>query len=444
MNVLIIEEDSEALQAVRIAVEKQFPSASTTFLTNITEGIKALEKYDVQYDLIVFGYRGLDHDLVRRMISLSAKTALIMMSPDQTHLKSFADVSILESAIHSELPDSLSIAAQRLLTKGLLRDANTEDEEFVPMKPSVLSGVSPVRVDIYLRLGKNRFVRIFRKGEEFESGDIEKYCSEKKIDTLYIRKAQNSELLQNTQNNLESLITKKNLTEDQADTAVSASLEAMRSMVERAGFTPEAQSIAKSSVALTLKVLGTRPKLESILSRMQKDDGKYITSHSLMLGKVACALAFRIQWNSAATYLKLTLASFLHDLPLRDNKLAAFDSLVDAQRSKLFKDSDLHHYKLHPMAAAEYARQFNEIPGDVDTILMQHHEKPDGTGFPRGLSAKQISPLSCLFIVAHDLLHYTTSQPQNADLSLFFKQNETKYSTGNFRKIFTQLKSENR
>lgn len=40
---------------------------------------------------------------------------------------------------------------------------------------------------------------------------------------------------------------------------------------------------------------------------------------------------------------------------------------------------------------------------DLDRILIEHHEKPDGTGYPKGLKGSQISPLGLLFNLSHQL-----------------------------------------
>ncbi|TNF03085.1 MAG: hypothetical protein EP326_02745, partial [Deltaproteobacteria bacterium] len=42
-----------------------------------------------------------------------------------------------------------------------------------------------------------------------------------------------------------------------------------------------------------------------------------------------------------------------------------------------------------------------EIPPNVDEILLFHHENPEGSGFPKGLNADRIPALCAVFNVAH-------------------------------------------
>lgn len=48
-------------------------------------------------------------------------------------------------------------------------------------------------------------------------------------------------------------------------------------------------------------------------------------------------------------------------------------------------------------------RRDSFLPTDIDNIILNHHELPDGKGYPRGLSSMQISPISCIFILAEKI-----------------------------------------
>ena len=164
----------------------------------------------------------------------------------------------------------------------------------------------------------------------------------------------------------------------------------------------------------------------------------------MMLAEIACALAQNIGWGSSATFLKLTLAAFLHDLPLEDNYLASMHGITEAKGHK-FPAEAIQAFRFHPIKAAEYAQQFAGIPTDVETILLQHHELPDGTGFPRGLHHHQVSQVSAIFIIAHDLLNFFIDFVQVNDrdemLKIFLERNLAKYGDGIFCKIRESLET---
>ena len=147
-----------------------------------------------------------------------------------------------------------------------------------------------------------------------------------------------------------------------------------------------------------------------------------------------------MEWKSEATLQKLALASFLHDVPFENHSLAAVTDLTElARRKDEFTPEESKLYKIHPVKSAELARQFHEVPPDVDAIVLQHHERPDGSGFPRGMAHHQISPLAAVFIVAHDLVDSIFDPNTPFFLERFVESTKEKYHAGNFKKLHAQL-----
>jgi response regulator RpfG family c-di-GMP phosphodiesterase len=81
------------------------------------------------------------------------------------------------------------------------------------------------------------------------------------------------------------------------------------------------------------------------------------------------------------------------------------------------------------------ARQFNEVPPDVDVIIAQHHERADGTGFPRNLSATYIAPLATIFIVAHDMAQDVLAKGPVFKMEEFLAVARERYKPSQFRKV---------
>lgn len=97
--------------------------------------------------------------------------------------------------------------------------------------------------------------------------------------------------------------------------------------------------------------------------------------------------------------------------------------------------------KKHPIEGAELVLSGKGFPPDVDRIILAHHEKPDGSGYPKGLSASAISPLACVFIIAEDFV----SKAHDKSIDSNFKEQildefVTKYSKGNFKQVLEGFK----
>jgi HD-GYP domain-containing protein (c-di-GMP phosphodiesterase class II) len=133
----------------------------------------------------------------------------------------------------------------------------------------------------------------------------------------------------------------------------------------------------------------------------------------------------------------------MHDLLLKDNELAAYSKLSQIDPEKFTQDQ-INEFKRHPIVNAEFAASLTEVPPDVDTIIRQHHELPDGTGFPRQLNSSQIASLSAIFIVAHDIVtFFIAEQKKNNTLQLeeYIQIREEYFSRHHFKKVMNAVKS---
>ena len=94
------------------------------------------------------------------------------------------------------------------------------------------------------------------------------------------------------------------------------------------------------------------------------------------------------------------------------------------------------------MDAGKLLQNMNNVPGDVAFIIEQHHELPEGTGFPRGIGYKDISAISALFIIAHDAVATMyASPPEKFSYPQFLKLRKIEkiYAKGSFWQVFSKL-----
>ena len=114
---------------------------------------------------------------------------------------------------------------------------------------------------------------------------------------------------------------------------------------------------------------------------------------------------------------KLGLAGLVHDIGLF--QLAP----VFQDCTKALSEDEAWDYRRHPTLTLETLAKFRTIPDEVGLIASHVHESPDGSGYPRGLTAKLIHPLAKVLsvidvyltlvfpgpgrpgIVPHDALH---------------------------------------
>jgi len=356
--------------------------------------------------------------------------------------------NVLGTVARARLVDDLYVLISKLIQDGKLKieaasssDAEkSSDQDLCRIRTDLLIRVSPLKADIYIKLSEKKYVRLFQEGDVFDKADLEKYMVKKNVRYMYLRSNQTSEFIEKFKEDLFKMLARNNLTMKEVGEVSESVHETVQELISTLGMTPEVQEVVKANVHIAMKLMNSNPRLADILSRLTKDKTQYISTHSMMLGNLACSLAAAMHWSSETTYFKLNLAAFLHDISLKNNELAAVQTLQELEMKKLqFTDEEIQAYKTHPFKGSELAKQFNEIPPDVDTVIMQHHEQPDGTGFPRAAGHSRINPLSTIFIVAHDLLLFIYKSEGNWKMENFIKTVEEKYSQGNFKKVLKIL-----
>ena len=99
----------------------------------------------------------------------------------------------------------------------------------------------------------------------------------------------------------------------------------------------------------------------------------------------------------------MVLGCLLHDL----GKCNINNTILD-KPGKL-SDSEFKAIKQHPIYGVELADSLSCADDRIKGIILQHHEKLDGTGYPYGLSYEKINHLSRVAAVA-DIFDAVTSK----------------------------------
>jgi len=307
--------------------------------------------------------------------------------------------------------------------------------EYVSIPLGYLLKLGVVDMDTYLKIGVSKYVKILQRGDVFYQPDADKLI-QKKIDFMFVKREDANKIL--TQ--FEAFITQHtNSIPPQTDQKLALSqviLETTISITKGMGWTPETVSMAKQAVGFAISQVAGKTDWKDILKRATSES-KY-AEHVSLLSLLSCVVTQAAGWSNEATQQKLVLAALLHDYFLEDEIycILSGDDLEHVKGISVSKD-----YLDHPIKAAEFARKISNLPPDIDNIILQHHEHPDGSGFPRGLTASQISPLSAIFIICHDLINFTFGKVVDDKLVAdFWHAYEEKYKRDPFKKISLVMK----
>jgi HD-GYP domain-containing protein (c-di-GMP phosphodiesterase class II) len=306
---------------------------------------------------------------------------------------------------------------------------------------SLLVRSEKLRCDVYLRLSDDKYVKVMHANDRFEQVDYEKFRA-KNVEHLFLPRADFLGLMDDLLAKASELTaTPEKITVDSALNANLAIFQIVHSAFETDGFTPQLQRLSVASVNLAISTIKKNPKLSELLARLDANRDSYISWHSTALGFLCCKLATMLGWHSEATFYKLSLASMLHDIVLTSDDLAKIQTVNELKAAGL-TEKDRARVLRHPLEGAHLVSNVDEIPGEVGFIIEQHHERQDGNGFPRGIDHKDISSITALFIIAHDVVNSMfEAPPENFQMLDFLAAREAdkSYTKGAFGQVFRSL-----
>ncbi|MBF4695719.1 HD domain-containing phosphohydrolase [Fusibacter ferrireducens] len=119
------------------------------------------------------------------------------------------------------------------------------------------------------------------------------------------------------------------------------------------------------------------------LSQLIKAKDPELYEHSKRVSNVALFIGEQLSLDNE-TCMYIRLAAQVHDL----GKISLRDQIVYKKSS--LNENEYFEMKKHPVVGAEILRQF-QINEYLVQIVEQHHERVDGTGYPKALSAEEIT-----------------------------------------------------
>jgi HD-GYP domain-containing protein (c-di-GMP phosphodiesterase class II) len=189
----------------------------------------------------------------------------------------------------------------------------------------------------------------------------------------------------------------------------------------------------------TMAKLSQKPLLKDLFARLaaNRDSTHYLRNHIDVLCEVTCHIGKNVGWVTESTIEKLVYVSYLHDVGYFDHpRLAKIKSKRELELQKnIYTKEEQELFIKGPTYASALAHQDDDFAPDAHKILLQHKERPDGSGLPIGLKGSQLAPLSCLFMLCHEFVDYFLEN-ENWTYSEFIAIHQRIYTGPYFHKIF--------
>ena len=123
-------------------------------------------------------------------------------------------------------------------------------------------------------------------------------------------------------------------------------------------------------------------------------------NHSARVSEVAVKIAEKMDLNQGVVE-RIQMAAYLHDI----GKIAISDQILN--KPGRLKRSELKEVQKHPEFAYNILERLPPFK-KVSRIILHHHERYDGLGYPKGLKGKAI-PLEARIIAVADAFDAMTS-----------------------------------
>jgi putative two-component system response regulator len=137
----------------------------------------------------------------------------------------------------------------------------------------------------------------------------------------------------------------------------------------------------------------------AVASAMEARD-QNIAGHQDRVAKIACAITREMGWDNEHIQA-VQVASSFHDV----GKMTVSQEILN--KPGRLTVEEFAQVKVHPEAGYALLKHI-PFPWPIAEAVLQHHERMDGSGYPRGLKGDEILPMARVLAIA-DVLDAMTS-----------------------------------
>ena len=264
-------------------------------------------------------------------------------------------------------------------------------EDFFPIHLEILPLDSIRAFDVFIRV-KNAMVLYHSGGDRFTM-EVRTNLLSNRIESVYIRKSDRVIFEKFLAENLGVILPNPRLsTEDRAELAYNSITSISKTLFE----TPRSQTITqyKSAISATMDfVMREQGAMNNLLRITSHDFTTYI--HSVNVGVFAIGLAKALLGNDSSHNMnELASGFFLHDIGKCSTPLYVLN------KPGPLNTDEWNIMRRHPFDGYKLLEQHNALTPEAKIIVMEHHERHNGKGYPRSLRGDQIHTYSKICLIA--------------------------------------------
>lgn len=395
-KILIADDQIDLLEVLSLTLESEFENE----IVEVSSGNEAIDvlKTDANIGLIICDYKMDDGDGSDVFNYNKGAQNLPFILTSGRH---FVDIKGLSDLYQV---NSLNVFLQKpwddqeffdVVSKALCEDIENLDPSWRKLSTSFVLNNYDSRFEYFIPEGCGEFSVAIVKGEKLSSERKEELKKDEYF--LYLSQKDFIEFLKqyslNSKKRFESIKDLEKKLEMSGEV-----LQVFHMASSHLGMLPEELSQVTESLSSCVDEIQQSNSCKVYLDDSFKQQGYYI-GHSLIAMQCCYIMLKKMSLNTDENLKMMTHACLLHDIALPSSRMSQvldkeslkFDQLTAAEKSMVYRHGE-DAYNLTREVCSEFE--------PLKKIISSHHERPDGKGFPDGLTGEDISEFEAIFILA--------------------------------------------
>lgn len=435
-QILIIEDDEDVREILSVFIESEFDiqvvesCSGNEAVSQMSKGLRPdciisdytmddgngdivyeyLKSWDLKIPFILFSGRDYKEiDNFKNFLKEYDKNSFIAKPFDDEELNQAVIKAIGDSSSHNQDNDYKKVNLARFSNINNMKFSFfiLQDDEY----SEAIEKDEPQKIQIVNELQEVGIKEFYLKNDDYDS--FVKYAN------LELKK---------------KLKQKKLSSQEKIDVQLS-SIESLHECLHGIGFDLDVFDVVNKTMNSMIQSVRGDQRLISYLGKIAKNQS-YTYELAAMTCYVSVFMFSKMSWCTRAGLDKLAQAALFMDVGLEDERLVRINNI----HSDEFKELSEEDQKLvldHPMKSFDMIKNITSFPTEVKTLILHHHERPAGEGFPEKMNNKTLAPLSCILIMAHEFSHRICSGPLTKKvLETILEDFEDFYSQHNFKQPY--------
>ena len=260
-------------------------------------------------------------------------------------------------------------------------------QEMLPIPIADFITALAMPVDIFVRLGDDKFVLVCKAGTKTSIEQLSSYHS-KDVHYVWVRKSDYYKI-SNQSITIAGLAVRRGDIEAKHKTRVlSAATKTIFHQFDHIGISIGMYNDAKAVTEATVTMLESHRDLGPFFVTLQ-DCSDEILRHSMAVSILSTMIGVALGWEKKLTLEKLALGGLLHDIGL---KTIPPELLTKPKSQMTFEETQI--YETHAFRGMQLLLSLGIVPDDIVSIVYEHHENALAQGYPQRIRDVKIHPLA--------------------------------------------------